>query len=623
MDRFSDFNTDKEIDETRKLMARVNSAAEDMEGEISVWADCEVAYLGQQPKKDGIPNTRVNIILANIEGQAAEMATQNVAVSCIGQSSNDHEFAEEARINLEWDLRHQEDLQGTILDAARRFLGKGGFWYKVWYDQRAFNKFGIPRIETPSIDRVVVDQKCTHYRRLQEAEWIAEFIESSRTMAELTYGTEKSDSIKYGVIDDTNFAFKVDLDDQDTDSSWMLVQVWSKDEGKLRLREYAHCGLLLYDSFKGDDRKENQKKNKKVANSYYTENYDRYPYIFRPLYPKEGKLYGMGDAELILELQNMLNNLYDCLRMSSRPNLMLVDTRTDLDPKTLGDDSFEPIPYDGTDLAAQMGGAAVPVQAVAWNQSNPQWWNLIAAVHAEIQRVLRYSSLMMGQQGQANSATESAIQQQQGSKATNTKQKIMENALAEAVTYCLGLDLQFRKGKKALRLNDEENEYKTVDFGAMQRVPVMVETEAATRKMFEENGNEPPEMQILTERGKDVTKSVALDVKVNLGAGMPKNPAYIAELAKTFAQIVIPDKNGTPRPAVTWEEMRNMLETVMGFPIDREMQNKPQATPMQAMSQQMGAEAQMGGIPTQDPMSQLSAGGRPPMAPLNAIREQR
>jgi hypothetical protein len=299
---------------------------------------------------------------------------------------------------------------------------------------------------------------------------------------------------------------------------------------------------------------------------------------------------------------------------------MLVDTRTDLDPNTMGDDSFTPIPYDGTDLAAQMGGAAVPVQVVPWNQANPQWWNLIAAVHQEIQRVLRYSALMMGQGSNANSATESAIQQQQGSRATNTKQKVMENALAEAVTYCLGLDLQFRKGKKALRLSDDDSEYKTIDFGALQKVPVMVETEAATRKMFTDNGNEPPEMQILTKGGKDVTKSVALDVKISIGAGIPKNPAYIAEIAKTFAQLVIPDKNGQPRPAVGWEEMRKVLKEVFGLPIDLEMENKPQATPMQQMASQMSQEAQMGGQPTMAPDAPLSAQGRPQMAPLNAIR---
>lgn len=621
MDRFSKFNTEEEINESKVLLARIYDASEDMDEAKQDWAVCETAYLGEQPVKEGTPGTRVNVILANVEGQAGEMASQDVSVSCIGQSKNDHEFAEDARINLDWDLRHQEDLFGTMLDGARRLLKFGGVWFKTCYDPFAFDEFGVPRVDAPSLDRVIVDPKCVSPRRVQDADFIAEYISMSRVEAEKWYGKAKASEITYGTVNEDNIIFKTELLEERDENGWTMIQVWTKDEGKLRLREYANCGLLLYDSFKGDDRKENQKSQKSVPNSYYTNVGDRYPYVFRTLYPKEGQFYGMGDAKLILKLQDMLNNLYDMIRIGSRPNMIAVDSAANIDIEELGEDSFAPFYFDSTELGVNNRD---PVRSVPWAQVNPNWWQLVSAVHTEIQRVLRYSALMMGQTASAQTATEAAIQQQQGTRATNIKQRILEGAMTECVNYMLGLDLQFRTGVKSMRLADDKPEYRDINFDALREIPEMIPTEEGTKKMFEAYGNKPPMKQIKMRKGKPVTKSVALDVKVSIGAGLPKNPAFLADLANKLATTVIMDSKGQARPAMTWEEFRKFARDIMGFPLeDNETIETPPPPPMPNMGSSPDL-ASMGSnmANPMDANSPLAAGGGVPMAPLAAIRNR-
>lgn len=628
MKKVSTYDWDKfmskdEIEESLKIRTKMNDALTRCDEEKDNWAKLEEAYLGKQPEKDGVPNTRVNIILANIEGQAGELASQDIAVSCIGQSGNDQEFAEDARINLEWDIRHQEDLFGTEMDAARRLLKLGTMAFKICYDPYAFDGFGVPRIESPSIDRIVIDPKITSYRRAQDAEFQGEYISMSRAEAERMWGKDKAEAIRYGSLNEEDLIFQSDTYADDDENSWTLIQYWTKDDGKLRLREFAHCGLLLYDSFKGDDREENQKTNKVVPNSYYTCVYDKYPYVFRICYPREGRFYGMGDAELITNLQNMLNNLYDMIRIAARPNLLLVDTAANVDPDELAEEDFRPLPFDSDSFG---NNNRDPVHVVKWGDVNENWWRLVSSVHQEVQRVLRYSSLMMGQNVNTNSATEAAIQQQQGSRATNIKQKILESALTEALNYCLGLDLQFRSGKKSMRLSDEKPEYRDINFDSLKNIPVMVDTEESVKKMFQENGNEAPDQQVLQRKGKDVTKSVALDVKVNIGAGMPKNPAYLADLANKLSQLLIMDANGQTRPAISWEEFRKVARDIFGFPLmdDYEVMKTQPSLPTQAMTgmPQMGGENPYGSQPSMDANAPLTQNGNPKLGPLNEIRGQ-
>ena len=48
------------------------------------------------------------------------------------------------------------------------------------------------------------------------------------------------------------------------------------------------------------------------------------------MYSREGNLWGYGDGKLLLPLQKLINELYDKIRIASRPNLLLFDINSEL-----------------------------------------------------------------------------------------------------------------------------------------------------------------------------------------------------------------------------------------------------------------------------------------------------
>jgi len=365
--RRQEFMTDEEIKEVDEYICELLQNRGEMEDLYDRWSDEDEIYRGDQPLKDGIPNTRVNIINAIIESQVSNLVDKNIAVTCRGEGVSDQGYANWARIGLDWTLRKNRIKKILAVHERRRSLFGNGF-LRVHFNPDAFHGFGLVEITTPPLNKIYVDTKIKDPLRFQEADYIMETISMSSQRFEDMYGEDKASLIYYGskAYEDTS-TFNEEETEDDEDSATLILR-WSRHKGKLRLQEFSGCGVLLFDSHKSGNRTDNQKNNKYNNESYYDFVSEKYPYFFTPMYPEEGLLWGFGEGKLLKPLQNMLNDLYDKIRMAARPNLLLVDYNSDIDIEDFDENSFAPRPAN-----LQAGRA---VETVAWGTKNVYWFPL-------------------------------------------------------------------------------------------------------------------------------------------------------------------------------------------------------------------------------------------------------
>ena len=598
-----EFMTDDEINEIDEFITRLNHNKGYMSQHYSRWSQEEKAYRNDQDLAPKRPNTRVAIMNAIIESQVSSLVDKNIAVTCRGEGVSDEGYANWARIGLDWTLRKNQFKKVLSVHERRRSLHGVGI-FKLYFDTECLYGFGLTKITSVPLNKIFIDTKIKDPLRFQEAEYIDETIRLSKPQLEELYGYDKASIIDYG-----NFAYEdtTTYNEEETfyddENAATLIQCWSKHKGMLRLREISGCGVLLYDSHKSGDREDNQKDKEFNHKSYYKFVNNKYPYFFTGMYPEEGSIWGFGDGTLLKPLQDMLNDMYDKIRMSARPNLLLFDPMSEVDLEDFDENSLEPRPAD-----LQKGKV---VDSVPWGQINESWWRLLVQIHQEIQRVARTSYMMLGQGGSADSATEAAIQQQQGAGAIDHKKLILQETMVEMCEYMLGLMMEFYTEAKSFRISEDKKDYEWIDFRQLANVPIMTPATDSYSNDYRKNNpdKDVPKWMLLTdEKGNPVTKNVDFDIQISIGAGLPQNKAFIYQMAEKLSGLVIDGQN-----VIHYGEMRKFIKDFLGVPLsetDEEL--------MQNMQQQ--GMVNMQGQPQQPPQSPnvegLSENNRPQMSRL-------
>lgn len=574
---FQDNETSRRID---GYLTAIEQNRSNMNGLYVEWEACQEAYSGDQPLEDGRPNSRVNIVNANIEGQVCALVEQNLAVTCRGEGPSDRAFARWAQVGLDWTLR-KNHIKRKIRTHEFRRETFGAGWFKVGWDKDAVSGFGLATITCPPLNSVFVDMKVTDPEHIDEehCEYIAEVMLRSKSWAEQQEEYKgRAQFIHYGGTDKSPiFAKEKTTDDED---AFWLIQRWSFNEGKLRLEEFSDCGVLLYDSHEEE------------VEPFYR--YNKYPYFLTGLYIEEGKLFGFGDGKLLRPLQAMINSLYDQIRIAARPNRIFFDPASEVELEDW-DESDEPIPANDPNQT---------IRVVECGRVNPALWQLLESVHREVQRVTRYSELMLGQSMKARTATEASIQQQQGSGATDHKKLMLQETLIDVCNYLLDLMMENSTEGRFMAIDENKEDFQWVDFRQLNNVPVLVPPDNAFEQSFKVNNPnpEPPRWkQLEDEEGKPMTKIIDLDVDINIGAGLPSNKAFLWQMAESLSRIMI---SGVP--VLSLEEFRRFAKDFLGLPMDDVTPQPPQPP---------GGPPGMPGM--QPPLMQApQAGGMGPTMPL-------
>ncbi len=517
------------IDESRSLM----------DDHYTEWEKIDEVYSGDQEIVAGEPNTRANIVNANIEGQVASITASPIDCVIEGQTSNDQPYETMAQAACEWVLQ-QNNIKKLVEHHERRRGKFGPGIFKITFDPTWKNGFGLPTFSVVPPHRFFVDSSITSPLDFYRAEYICEeFIYPDAWFKrQKRFNPIAVENLRSG-DDDRSPIWSTTYTSQDQAKMLRYIQLWRFENGNLQLIEFTGNGVLLYGS--------------KPDKPYHK--YNQYPYFFTPNYVKEGDLWGFGDGKLLVPLQETINKLYDQIMKAAKPNKIFVDPASDLDPECIDESDYLPC-----------NNPTQYIRQVEMGRVNANLWQLIASFHTEAQRATRYSELMMGQTTRANTATEAVIQQQQGNSATDHKKMMLELTLADMLKYAFAMMLEHYNAGKMFRIAGDPVRYVWADFNSMKKVPVLVPADSKYKADWEKmNPDKPaPEFMVLENGEKAQTRDVDIDIKITIGTGLPKNKTFILQLLQSLAPLTVEGK-----PVVTWAEIRKFLESI-GLPLQPE-----------------------------------------------------
>lgn len=569
------------------------------------WELIDKLYKGERQDKSVYSNNgrEINVILPQIEGQVSSLMNNNISGSYKGVGYSDQKFAETCGKVGEFILS-QNKMKLIVKKFARRYLKYGTSVLTVNWDEEAFDKFGIPVFETPRINQVFVDDKIDDVvMDYEKADWIIHEVGAmSIDWARSTFGDDIADAVTVETPD-AGFEFE----GSKTNESFTYLRIWTKNNEKreLELLEVSSNGILL---------------KRKTPNKlpFYTNVFNKYPFFFAGMYHDESDCYYFGDGEILVPYQELINKLLDTIIRAIEFSSMgrtYVDPRSQMNPEdfTLNDPSVPVYARNPHQFIRTERGTGV----------NDVVFVTMDRMLQEVQKVTRFSSLMTGNRtGEEMTATQAGIQLQQGATGVDDKKSDLSYALGKALTYAIGLCMQYWNSAKAFRIADNENRFEWIDVRQFKNIPEMIPATSDYRQNFRNQNPEaeaPEFMQATREKAdgttENITKQLEMDIVVNIGEGLPNNKIAMYNLVLSLAQIQLFDETtGQVKPAVGYNKFCEMVESYLGINLmDKGDENERLAQ----LQQQVDAMAEAQGMEQGEEIG-LGGGNTPPMqAPLN------
>jgi len=505
----------------------------------------------REKKSENDPNSFDPLILPVVEGQTASMSDKNISASVKGEGYSDQKFAHVGQILTDFAYRNIR-IKSKVKQGIRRYIMFGTGCFAIGWNPDALDGFGLPDWRTPQISKVFVDGKIKNLLDIEKAEYIIEEIGSfSILSARKDYGDDIANAVSLGNTD-PDFDGSQTFDDKD---GFTKLHVWTRnnEEGNLQRLDISLCGIMLDES--------------DPSKPFYEFVENQYPYKFFGLYPEEGKFHRFGDGKLLVRLQNLLNNLWDECIIAAKYSAQAeryVDPNSGLDPDQLDGDPSHLI------YVREPSKNVKTTQGQGINQIVLQLINLILT---EVQRITRFSSLMMGTAPSREiTATQSGIMVQQGNAGIDDKRGDASEAIAEATMYMIGLMMEFWPAAKAVRISEESEETEWVDARQLRNVPAMIPVDSAYENQWKTAHPDKPVPQYMQleseDGGKPQTKKAIFDVEVSIGEGVPSNKMALLNIILSLSKMVLPDEiTGQPKSLLSYQQVQRLVEDIIGIPI--------------------------------------------------------
>ncbi len=445
-----------------------------------------------EAESENDPASSTNIIHSNIEGQVANLMEQNISATAEAISGDvEHQKSVDAVLNFI--LKRNRMIRKIDIHERRREKYGTGI-LRVTFNPSALCGAGLPEIECVSNRAMYIDPCISDPYKINDARFIIEKIKKSIYWASEQYGSEVAEKIK------PNFDPALDGDESfegDGENDWYChLLVWTREGGHLRLVEMTGCGIILSDS--GED--------------FYRAG--RYPYFFTPLYFREQSIWGKGDVELLIPVQDIINDLDDQIRINARLTgnpQRLIETGSGIDLDALTNEAGLNIPVNHIGAVKNLEAPQLPPYIESRRN---------AALQYECQKVTRFSDQMMGgrQQG-VKTATEAIAITQAGNTGMMHKKLLLQETLSEVMEYALNLAAEFWTREMTFRVSGEES--------------IKVNPSHIDCKCF--------------------------DVSVTVGAGLPKNRAMLYSIISELYRSGL----------ISAEEAREYICTELSLPFEK------------------------------------------------------
>ena len=481
--------------------------------------------------EDEDPGSVTNVIFPIIASQVADSTDEPLDISVIGEEPSDQIFASDVEHILDWFI-YQNKMFFKIDRHEWRRLKFGTAGWKVYFDP--IRKLII--IEPLSPVNFFPDPKIKEPWHLQEGDFMAHAIYQPIPYLRRFYG-EPANKLRpdKNSTSDLNI-FEGETNDEARDSmsnKARVIEMWTKEaKGILRRRVVGNDNVVLFDS-------------KKDNNTSFYE-HGNYPFILTPCYPVEGQIWGMGDTELLLPTQDLINDLDDQVRINARlmGNIqVVVGLASGINIKKWTAKAGLKIPARDHNAWKMVQPPPIPEYILRRRMEAMQ----------EAEMISGRPDVVEGRRSGVRAASAIMALQEAGNRRGRHKKIGLQESLSECLIFGVDYLKEFFTEEQAYRILNKSIE-------AQSGVPQYLWFRGSKLKKIPKlipDGQDGALKTLLDEQGKEMTKDAKFDLRMNMGAGLPHNKAFV------YNALLDLKREGI----VTVEESRIFLKDTLDWPI--------------------------------------------------------
>ncbi len=561
--------SESEREEAKEFLRWYRSGHGDKEarGLFDKWEMIDLYWEGEAhpPESDSDPGSNTNIVNPNVEGQVGYLVEQNIAITATPRGASDVPFANRARITMEF-VKDQNKLKRKLDVHERRRKKYGTGIFRVLFDPDCLDGMGLPIIKTCHPAYVFFDPAVTDIYEIQEGRFALEGVNKSLAFARDNFNEELVDAIQPG-YHPMEAEFLFGEEDGDTDEishdsylhMFIFTRYWKKstnEEGKktkelrLRLIQMSGCGVILSDTKKQEEEDE-------TGEAIFPSTL--YPYFATPDMARDGTVWAKSSSELLTNTQDLIDDLDDQIRINARMTgnvQKIIGANSGIDPDKWTNEPGLNVTADSVEDWKLVQPSAMPQYVI--NRRNQAF--------QERQIQTRFSDQMNGvKQEGVDTATESLSLQQGGSQGINHSKLLLEETMADMFAYCFELCMYYWDEQEFFEVTEKPGEFDFFRPSDMLNIPQLIPANESYKTNFLKtmpNSEAAPKYMPLTdEKGEAITKKIALNVTVSVGAGLPSNKAFVYNLIKEARR----DK------AISLQEYRKLIREYAGLPVEENL----------------------------------------------------
>jgi hypothetical protein len=549
-----------------------------------IWRMCDdYKHNRQNPKQsEEHPGSVTNVIHRIIESQIADLIDKPYSSSAEGWEPSDDMFAEQAQNLVDYVL-YRNKLKAKINDSEHDRLELGTTIVKVWFDHDEDDGKGLPKFEIVSPANFFDDPKVTRAHELQQSEFIIHAVPKPLSFFRKKWPKGKFVRREVSVPYDPDQTFtdaEADEVHVDTSQKALLLECYMRDEdGELYCLHVAN-DILLEDSRKTLKGKKLQRRN-------------LYPFVKINCYLRRGTSWGMGDVELLIPTQDLINELDDQIRINARlmgnPQIVVgMGAGKGFDFRKWTSKPGLRIPMRDHNSFHVVQGTPVSPDVPVRREKAFQEADLIAGT-PDVNR---------GEQpGAVTAAAAIMALQQAGQKTVVHKNEMFKAGWEDVLNLLFDEIMENWDSEMWIRIAGDKPDFKFINPTDFRRLPMMVPNAMYGQEGFDD---EEPIKQLKDENGEGMTREARYDFKLNLGNGFPNDRAFMLQMMTDFAKLTFPDG-----PAITRNEMRRFMREQVGMDLDDENDQSMQPPQMaEGMPPPMGA-VPPGSAPMPQPAPQI------------------
>lgn len=511
--------------QNRFIESRTIKAAEEKS-----WQRQEDYYRGKQwkskPAYEGQVQPVTNICFSIVESIIPQLTDNRPQIVCLPTEPGDEEKADilSKIIEYVWDVR---DMDYKLILNERTRIKHGMGIYKVFWNPELLKGLGDIDIINVPLDQFFISPRA---KSVQDSDYVIYASQKSVEYIKKRYGKDVQADKKYeeiAVFDDTD-------DSPRRDNKVLLVEYWTKENGKIRLVTIAGDTLLR-------DEKEFYK-------------HGRYPFVAIPAFPVEKKFWAMGVLTQIMSPQMIVNlldqQILDNARLGGNGTVFYEPT-AGLNTKQFTNMPMKMVPVQSVQGVKQESGLGIPNFIPNHLTTKKRDAESVSGIHDVTQ-------------GKAPSGVTAASAilalQESANQRVRLLGRTLEAGLKEIGELIIELVREFYQEERYIRILGDNYQAQFIKFKADQ---------LKTTREYNEFNEEKGQLE-----KQEIVIDPDFDVRVEVGSSMQYSKAFLYEQAKELYQMGVIDEQA-------------LLETVK-FPKAEEVLQRKQEMMMQkqAMQQQ-------------------------------------